>query len=112
MPVKLFKLPEPRRDGRVGRGRGQPGPAPAPAPLRRLRHGQLRVHPGAGGLRVRGPRAERQRRQARQVSKSGARTSLNLLQIGPTSRVARLFFLYKNLKIWVYFAALMDLVWF
>ena len=62
--------------GRVGgdgggvRGRAAAGPRHAHLGRRQLDDHQLRVHAGAGGLRVRGARAERQRRQAGEVSGS------------------------------------------
>lgn len=69
-PESFQFLQLPRGGGRVGGrdsgGRGRAGRAAHPRP--RLQHRHLRLHPGASGLRVRGPRAERERPAAREVS--------------------------------------------
>ena len=64
--LQLFKFPVIVRTGR-GRDLQLPQLPPHPA-LHQLHHHQLRVHPGAGGLRLRGAGAERQRGQIREVS--------------------------------------------
>ena len=55
--------------GGGARGRAAAGPRHAHLGRRQLDDHQLRVHAGAGGVRVRGAGAERQRRQAREVSR-------------------------------------------
>ena len=62
---QFLKLPRGGGSGGV-RGRGRAGRAAHPQP--RLQHRHRRVHPGAGGLRVWGPRAERERAAAWEVS--------------------------------------------